>query len=172
MRITPHPSHTIGIVDGETRCVICWADPTWAISEQECDIAATTPAERASLLSGRPQVRGPAMPCAAIVLATSLRDEGMPWASVAERVGGYSVRAIQQAVLRYEKRGRQPRQLGRLRKERAVPWRRVTDADMDAARSRQVKGEAVTDIAADMGVSYEALLQRLRRDLVSMKGAA
>lgn len=163
--ITPHPSHTWGTVEGERRCVICYAAPDWPVSEQECDITATTPAERAAITSGKPAVRGLAMPCESIVLATALRDEGMRWAAIAERVGGYSVRAIQQAVLRYEKRGRQPRDLGRLRKDRAVPWRRVTDADMDAARARQAKGEAITDIASDMGVSYEALRQRLRRDI-------
>ena len=34
--ITPHPSHRMGLVEGETRCKRCWSAPTWAIIEDPC----------------------------------------------------------------------------------------------------------------------------------------
>ena len=34
--ITPHPSHTMGTLDGERRCKRCWSAPTWAIIEEPC----------------------------------------------------------------------------------------------------------------------------------------
>lgn len=34
--ITPHPSHRMGDVEGETCCVVCYAAPWMAIVEREC----------------------------------------------------------------------------------------------------------------------------------------
>ncbi len=34
--ITPHPSHTMGTLDGERRCKRCWSAPGWAIIEDPC----------------------------------------------------------------------------------------------------------------------------------------
>lgn len=36
MPMTPHPSHRIGFVDLERRCVVCFAEPDWPLIEQRC----------------------------------------------------------------------------------------------------------------------------------------
>lgn len=34
--ITPHTSHVMGTVEGESRCKRCWSAPDWAIIEEPC----------------------------------------------------------------------------------------------------------------------------------------
>lgn len=102
----------MGTVEGELRCVVCYAAPDWPIIEAECEASGLTTAERADALGGRPQVRGPALPRPTLDRAIEMRADGMTWAEIA-RALGVRMRAIQQATLRYERAGRVARKRGR-----------------------------------------------------------
>lgn len=138
--INPHPSHRMGIVDGEPCCVrkhhgdICGAAPWMPIIESECGASPTESRD------------------------TAERDDAI------ERMytNGRTIRDIARE-LRVSNET-----ISDVVRERCVPRKpsnrmAITPDALASAIARQSAGDALEAIAADMGVGYSQLRQRLLR---------
>lgn len=140
--ITPHPSHIMGEVDGEVCCirkqdgVACHAAPWMPIIEQECGSHSITP------------LRDTEARDAAIAAAY---DRGDKVRDIAVLLG-VSVDTIKRVAAERCVR----RHAGRL----VLPP--ITPAMVAEAQRRLAAGDALADIAADVGADRKRLLRKLR----------
>lgn len=74
MRFITHPSHIMGIVEDETCCIVCYADPWMAIVEDECGLGSSASAGASVPEDTRSMVR-------------HLYAAGMPTREIAARAG-------------------------------------------------------------------------------------
>jgi len=112
--MTPHESHSMGIVAGETCCRICHAAPWMPLVESECYAGGMKADELDARLRGSYREREPFMTLACVQEAQRLRAEGLTWAAIGKRLDRPSMRI---AVREYAAgRGR----LARLAREGAL----------------------------------------------------
>ena len=132
--ITPHASHRMGIVEGERCCKVCFAAPWMAISEQECGASPTSQRDT--------EERNDAI--------ERMYNDGRTIRDIARelRVSNETVSIIARERCVMRTAGNRPA---------------ITPAMSALALSRQAAGDLLDDIAADMGVGYSQLRQRLAR---------
>lgn len=138
--ITPHLSHVMGTVEGETCCTACFAAPWMAISEQECGSEGRTHRDN--------EARDASI--------AALYNEGMKLRDIRVAVGA-STDTIHKVVSARCVR----RRAGRPKLEPITPEQVAT------AQRRQAAGDRLEDVARDLGVDYKRLLRKLRDTLVA-----
>lgn len=161
MRIYPHESHVMGTVGGERRCKDCWAAPDWAIIEEPC------PSEGGD---HRPeQDRDTPPPWLDDLIAEAYRayDAGDRIEDIAARAGRTVDATTNRIAIYRAKHGLppRPRRPQPKRVTRKPPTRTLGPGDMEVALERRRAGHLLTDIAEDLGVPYDSLRQKLRKDL-------
>lgn len=103
--MTPHPSHNMGLEDGEPCCLVCYAAPWMAVVEQPCDTSCVSSYELRAIRHGRPKRPAevvPQMTVEQVLEAKRWRDDERTWTWIALRMGR-PVKSLQRAVRMLER---------------------------------------------------------------------